>query len=66
MSHGQILKTDVDFDNAILFQMIISIIQDGEHMGSGQILKQSHNCIHTTNAIYFKGACEFKVCSLVH
>ncbi|QGQ95848.1 hypothetical protein EHS13_13655 [Paenibacillus psychroresistens] len=66
MSHGQLLKTDVDFKNAILFQIVISITQDGEHIESGVILSQSHHCIETANAYYFKDACEFKVFSMVH
>jgi hypothetical protein len=66
MSHGQVLKTDVDFENAIMFQLIVSITQYGKHMGSGQILSQSHHCIQTVDGIYSKGECEFKVCSLVH
>jgi hypothetical protein len=66
MSHGQILKTAADFDNAILFQIVVSITQDGEHMGSGLILSQSHHCIETIDSYYFKDACEFRVCSLVH
>ncbi|QGQ97076.1 hypothetical protein EHS13_20375 [Paenibacillus psychroresistens] len=66
MSHGQLLKSPADFENAIMFQIIVSITQDGEHMGSGQLIKQSQHCIHTVDAIYFKGVCEFKVCSMVH
>ncbi len=66
MTHGQILKTPTDFENAILFQMVISITQDGEQMEIGQIISQSHHCIETTNAFYYKNACEFRVCTLVH
>jgi hypothetical protein len=64
MKHGQLLTTDVDFENAIMFQLVVSITQDGEHMGSGQILSQSHHCIETADAYYFKAAYEFKVMSM--
>jgi hypothetical protein len=56
----------IDFENAIKFQLEVSITQDGEHMGIGPILSQSHHCIETAEAYYFKDACEFMVCSLVH
>jgi hypothetical protein len=62
--HGYLLKTDADFHNAILFQSLVSITQDGEHVGSGYILSQSRHCIETIDANYFKCACEFKVCQL--
>jgi hypothetical protein len=61
---GYLLKTDADFHNAILFHSLVSITQDGEHVGSGYILSQSRHCIETIDAYYFKSACEFKVCQL--
>jgi hypothetical protein len=66
MEHGQILTTDIDFENAIKFQLEVSITQDGEHMGTEQILSQSQHCIETANAYYFKDACEFMVMTMVH
>lgn len=59
MEHGQLLTTDIDFENAIMFQLVVSIRQDGEYKGSGPILSQSHHYIEIADAYYFKAAHEF-------
>lgn len=65
MSYGQVLKTESDFKNAIKNQLEVSVTQDGEHVGNGIIISQSHHCIQTTNAIYFKAVCEIRVCTML-
>jgi hypothetical protein len=65
MVHGQILKTDADFHNAILLGIAVSITQDDEQMGSGHIIDQSKYTVKTIDCNYFKDACVFTVFSAV-
>jgi hypothetical protein len=65
MLYEQILETDADFHNAILFGIAVSITQDGEHMGSGHVLSQTYHVVKMTDGIYFKDACVFTVCAAV-
>jgi hypothetical protein len=66
MRHGYQLKTDVDFHNAILFKCLVSITKDGEDVGSGYLLSQSHHAVETVDSYYFKNTCEFTVVTMVH
>ena len=34
ITHGYRLETEVDFHNAILFGLLVSVTQEGEHLGS--------------------------------
>jgi hypothetical protein len=63
MTHGYILKTDVDFFNAILFRHNISVTQDGEQIGSGVIISQSQHAVKMADAHFFKHSCNFMVCA---
>lgn len=64
ITQGYRLETEADFHNAILFGLIVSVTQDGEHLGSGLILSQSYHVVKTINNYYFKHVCKFTVCSM--
>jgi hypothetical protein len=63
-THGYQLKTDADFHNAILFRIVVSVTQEGVHIGSGLILSQSYHVVKMIEAFYFKYSCDFTVCSI--
>ncbi|MEX2460244.1 MAG: hypothetical protein WD469_02895 [Paenibacillaceae bacterium] len=63
INHGYRLKTEADFHNAIIFGLIVSITQGGEHYGSGPILSQSYHVVQMIDSYFFKHTCEFTVCS---
>jgi hypothetical protein len=65
MVHGQLLKTEVDFHNAIIFGIAVSLTRDGQHLGSGHIISQSKYVVKMIDGIYFKDTCDFTVCSAV-
>jgi hypothetical protein len=60
--HGTHLITDADFDNAVNFGYIVSVTQNGEHLGSGHIISHSKNVIKMIDGYYFKYNCEFALC----
>jgi hypothetical protein len=62
--HGYRLKTDADFDNAIYFGYIISIVHEFEHLGSGKIKSHNHNCVSLNQSVHFKSSCTFTICSM--
>ena len=59
---GYLLKTDVDFDNAMIFRLIISITQQDMHLGSGFIKSHNSEKVHVNNLTVSKALCEFKIC----
>jgi hypothetical protein len=59
---GYRLKTDVDFDNAIIFRLIISITQQDMHVGSGFIKSHNSEVVYVNNFAVSKKLCEFKIC----
>jgi hypothetical protein len=59
---GYKLKTDVDFDNAIIFRLIISITQQDMHVGSGYIKSHNSEEVYVNNLAVSKKLCEFKIC----
>jgi hypothetical protein len=65
MVHGQRLKTEVDFHNANLFGIAVSVTKDGQHVGSGHIISQSKYVVKMIDGLYFKDDCIFTVCSAV-
>lgn len=57
-----ILKTPVDFDNAMLFGIDISVWQKGEIIDyGGKIIENLPNSVCMNGGRYMKEACEFKV-----
>ena len=64
ITQGYRLETEVDFHNAILFRLLVSVTHEGEHLGSGLIHSQSYHVVKMINEYYFKYACEFTVCSM--
>ncbi|QGQ95241.1 hypothetical protein EHS13_10250 [Paenibacillus psychroresistens] len=66
MLPGQILKTDADFDNAILNAVEVMVTQYGSQLGRGQILSHSLHSVKLTSSYFFKDGSEFTICTLVH
>jgi hypothetical protein len=64
-NHGYRLKTDADFDNAIYFGYIISIVHGFEHLGSGKLKSHQNDFVNLNQSIYFKSSCSFTICSMV-
>lgn len=58
---GYRLKTDVDFDNAIIFRLIISITEQDMHVGSGFIESHNNEDVHISHFVVSKKLCEFKI-----
>lgn len=57
-----ILKTDVDFDNAMLFGVNVSVWQKGEIIDyGGKIVANTKDSVHINDGKYLKAVCEFKV-----
>jgi hypothetical protein len=65
MVHGQILKTDADFDNAVLFGFAVSVTKGDQHLASGHIMSQSMFVVKMIDGCFFKDSCKFTVCSAV-
>jgi hypothetical protein len=66
MLKGQTLKSDLDFDKAILFKSEIEVTQDGKVLGSGKVMSHSQYSVKLVNGYFFKDGCEFTVCSMVY
>ncbi len=53
---------DVDFDNAMLFQMRVEVWQDGKIIDYGGIIeKHTESSVTINGGKYLKTVCEFKV-----
>jgi azurin len=65
MVHGQLLKTNADFDNAILFGIAVSVTEDGHLVGSGHVTSYTYHVVKMENGYFFKDTCVFTVCSVV-
>jgi hypothetical protein len=65
MVHGQHLKSNADFDNAILFGLAVSVTEEGQHLGSGHITSYTYHVVKMENGYFFKDTCVFTVCSAV-
>jgi hypothetical protein len=63
MVQGQVLKSEADFHNAILFGVAVTVTQEDEPIGVGHILDQSMYTVKLADGRYFKDACVFTVCS---
>jgi hypothetical protein len=61
-TRGYRLKTDIEFDNAIFYGLIVSITQDEEHIGSGHLNSHNHEIVRLNEAGFFKNSYEFMVC----
>jgi hypothetical protein len=59
---GYLLQSDADFDNAIIFRLIISITQRDMHIGSGFIKSHNSEVVILSNLVVSKAHCEFKIC----
>jgi hypothetical protein len=59
---GYRLQTDVDFDNAIIFRLIISITEQDSHIGSGYIKSHNSELVYLNKFAVSKKLCEFKIC----
>jgi hypothetical protein len=66
MVNGQVLETDLDFENAISSSVEIHVTQDGIHIGSGRIMYHTCHSVKMLDCYFFKDGCEFTVCSIVH
>jgi hypothetical protein len=64
-NHGDHLKTNADFDNAILFGIAVSVTRDGLHAGSGYVMSHSYHVVKMVDQYFFKDTCVFTVCSAV-
>jgi hypothetical protein len=63
--HSYQLKTSADFDNAIYFESIIAITQDGLHIGLGILRSHNDNVVNLLEEQYYKSTCVFTVYSLI-
>jgi hypothetical protein len=59
---GYRLMTDVDFDNAIIFRLIISITEQDMHVGSGYIKSHTSEVVYLNKLAVSKKLCEFIIC----
>jgi len=66
MLNGQVLKSDSDFDKAILFKTEVEVTQDGTLLGNGSVISHSQYTVKMADGYFFKDECEFTVCSVVH
>jgi hypothetical protein len=58
---GYILTTDQDFDNAILYRLIVSINDNGKHCGNHCIKTHNKEAVHLVNGHCFNKNCDFMV-----
>jgi hypothetical protein len=59
---GRALKTDADFDNAVLFGLRIEVYQHGEPLDpGGTIESHSEEAVKIDGAYFLKSNCEFIV-----
>jgi hypothetical protein len=65
MVHGQCLKSNADFDNAILLGLPVSVTQAGQHLGIGHVTSYTYYVVKMENGYFFKDTCIFTVCSPV-
>jgi hypothetical protein len=66
MLKGQVIKSDLDFDKAILFKTEVEVTQDDKVMGSGNVISHSRYTVKMADGYFFKDECEFTVLSMVH
>jgi hypothetical protein len=64
--HSYQLKTSADFDNAIYFESLVSITQDGSHVSLGIIRSHCDNVVKLHEEQYLKSHCVFTVYSLIN
>lgn len=62
----QILKSDLDFEKAILFRSIVEVTQDGILVGNGRITAHSQYSVKMSDSSYMKDSCEFTIETMVH
>jgi hypothetical protein len=62
----QYLKSDLDFEKAILFRSIVEVTQNGTLIGAGQIVSHSQYSVKMPDANYMKDECEFTMVHMVH
>mgnify|MGYP001388035644 CR=1 FL=1 len=62
MKPGYILKTDADFDNALMFGWRIEVWQDGELIDyGGPIEAHTNDAVKINGAYFLKATCEFRI-----
>lgn len=59
---GYRLKSDLDFDNAIIFRLVISITEQDMHVTSGFIKAHDSEVVYVNNTAISKKQCEFEIC----
>jgi hypothetical protein len=59
---GTLLKTDADFTNAVLFQLRVTVFQNGEIIDYGGIIdKFSEHSLMIEDSHFLRETCEFRV-----
>jgi hypothetical protein len=58
---GYKLKTSEDFENALIYRMIVSVTETDQHLGSGCIYSFNEDKVKMASGEYNKAVCEFKV-----
>ncbi|RAV18815.1 hypothetical protein DQG23_24100 [Paenibacillus contaminans] len=59
---NQILKTDADIDNAMLFESSVTVWQNSEIIDyGGKITKHTKDAVFINDGYYLKAVCEFKI-----
>lgn len=62
MQKDYILKTDADFDNAILFQLPVIVWQNGEILDYGGVIQEhTSKTVRINDDWYVKCVCEFRI-----
>jgi hypothetical protein len=59
---NQILYNPADFDNAILFQLTVSVWQNGELLDNGGVIElNKEGSVKINGSYYLKINCEFRI-----
>jgi hypothetical protein len=65
MLKGNVLKSDLDFDKAILFKTEVEVTRHDKVIGSGNVISHSRFTVKMEDGYFFKDECEFTVLSMV-
>ncbi|MDB5052957.1 MAG: hypothetical protein JWM44_1007 [Bacilli bacterium] len=60
-SKNYLLNTNLDFDNAIRFRLIVSIIEHGKLLGNNCIKSHCNEMVTMVNGQQYNKFCEFRV-----
>lgn len=59
---GKVLRTDADFDNAILFALNVEVWKDGKLIDEGGLIKMFNDTrVHIRHGLYPRSVCVFIV-----